>query len=307
MDFNRWNTFWAVCFGVTALLIIVGNTLSIIILLKRRLRKRPHFLLISLAIADLLVGLCAMPIYILSGISGQKPLTTLVFHCVDMFTGLSSIFTLAVISLQRLNAIARPLHHRQLSLCSYIVAIAIPWILSIMVTSTRVLLVFFIITSKQFLAVIIISLSAPLLIACVAYYIICRKQASRIHNGVRARRQARLSSTLFLITALFVLTWLPFQILNILLPMCMQCRRIPGIAVFLVKFLQYINSFINFLIYCLRMPDYRNALSQMFPTFNCCRMRRAVLYPLGDENTGIFLVSFTRFLDLNSVPDDPVL
>ena len=307
MDFNRWNTFWTVCFGVMAFLIIFGNTLSIIILLKKRIRKRPHFLLISLVIADLLVGLCALPIYILLSISDQKLLSALVFHCVDMFTGLSSIFTLAAISLERLNAVARPLRHRQLPLRSYTVAIAIPWIVSIMVTSTRVLLSFFVITTKQFLAVIIVSLSAPLLIACVAYYIICRKQASRIHNEVQARREAKLSRTLFLITALFVLTWLPFQILSIVVHMCNQCRRIPGIAVFLIKLLQYSNSFINFLIYCLRMPDYRNALLQMLPTFNCCRKRRPVLYPLGDEKTGISLVSFASSLYLHSVLDDPVL
>ena len=307
MDFNRWNTFWTVCFGVMDFLIIVGNTLSIVILCQRTHRKRPHYLLISLAIADLLVGLCALPIYILLGISGQKLLSILVFHCVDMFTGLSSIFSLAVISLERLNAIARPFHHRQLPLRSYTFAIAIPWIVSIMVTSTRVLLSFLVITIKQFLAVIIISLSAPLLIACVAYYIICRKLASRIHNEIQARREAKLSRTLFLITASFVLTWLPFQILSIIVHMCNQCRRIPGIAVFLIKLLQYSNSFFNFLIYCLRMPDYRNALSQMLPPFNCCRKRRPVPYPLGDEKTGISLVSFASLLYLHSVPDGPVL
>ena len=301
MNFNRWNTFWAVCFGVVAFIIIVGNTLSIIILLKRRLRKRPHFLLISLAIADLLVGLCAMPLYILLSISGQNVLLTRVFICVDMFTGLSSIFIVAAISLERLNAIARPLRHRQLSLRSYIVAIAIPWIVSIMVTSTRVLFGFSVITTKQFLAVIIISLSAPLLIACVAYCIIFRKQASRMHNEVQARIEGKLSRTLFLITALFVLTWLPFQILNIVHFTCQQCGSFPGIAVFLIKLLQYSNSFINFLIYCSGMPDYRNTLLQMFPTFNCCRIRRPVLNPLGDGKTGISLVSFRSKLDLNSL------
>ena len=172
MNFNRWNTFWTVCYGVMAFIIIVGNTVSISVLLKRRLRKRPRFLLISLAMADLLVGLFAIPIYIIlftvktSWLMQTSWLMLLIYDCVDMLTGLSSVFTLAVISLERLHAIVRPLRHRQLNIRYYIVAIATPWILSLMVTSTRVLQAFFIITAKQILIVIVFSLSLPLLISC---------------------------------------------------------------------------------------------------------------------------------------------
>ena len=73
MDFNRWNPFWTACFGVLAFVIIIGNSFSISILLNRRLRKRPHYLLIRLAFADLMVGLFAIPIYMTAVISGQKP------------------------------------------------------------------------------------------------------------------------------------------------------------------------------------------------------------------------------------------
>ena len=72
MDFNRWNIFWSFCFGVMAFAIIVANTLSISILFKRRLRKRSHYLLISLSIADLSVGLFAIPLYMILFISRQN-------------------------------------------------------------------------------------------------------------------------------------------------------------------------------------------------------------------------------------------
>ena len=117
MDFNKWNVFWSLCFGLSSFLIIVGNALSISILFKRRLRKRPHFLLISLAFADLLVGLIAVPLYIMkqADIPHFSSTTYSFFLCVDMFAGLSSVFTLAAISLERLHAIVRPLRHRQLN------------------------------------------------------------------------------------------------------------------------------------------------------------------------------------------------
>lgn len=52
MDFNSWNTFWDICFGVLVTLIIVGNVLTIWIFFKQRRQKRTYSLLMSLAVAD---------------------------------------------------------------------------------------------------------------------------------------------------------------------------------------------------------------------------------------------------------------
>ena len=49
--------------GLLAVLIVVGNSLTIWIFLRQKFRKRAHFLLISLAAADLLVGLLTVPLY----------------------------------------------------------------------------------------------------------------------------------------------------------------------------------------------------------------------------------------------------
>ena len=273
MDFNNWNLFWSLCFGLLSFLIIVGNALSISILFKRRLRKRPHFLLISLAFADLLVGLIAVPFYIMK--QGDIPhfssTTYSVFLCVDMFAGLSSVFTLAAISLERLHAIARPLRHRQLTLRSYAIAIATPWIFSLIVSLSYLLSVFSVITNLQFFSGIIISLSTSLLVTCISYFIIWRKQTSRIiPNETQARKDFNLSRTLLLISVIFVFSWLPFHVLNIVSTFCASCE-IFLVTVYVVKFLHYSNSFMNFLVYCFRMPDYRKALSRMLHKCRCSR------------------------------------
>ena len=224
MDFNNWNLFWSLCFGLLSSLIIVGNALSISILFKRRLRKRPHFLLISLAFADLLVELISVPFYIaVKNIPYRIGILTLSYQCVDMITGLSSIFTLAIISLERLHAISLPFRHRQLTSRSYAIAIATPWIFSLIVTSFQVLKFFSLMTLIEFTSVIIISLSTPLLITCVSYCIIWRKQASRIPNEAQARKDVHLNKTLLLITAIFVLSWLPFQVLTVVFHFCISC------------------------------------------------------------------------------------
>ena len=273
MDFNKWNVFWSLCFGLLSFLIIVGNALSISILFKRRLRKRPHFLLISLAFADLLVGLIPVPLYIISQADiPHFSLTTYVFFLfVDMFAGLSSVFTLTAISLERLHAISRPLRHRQLTSRSYAIAIATPWIFSLIVSLSYLLSVFSVITYLQFFSGTIISLSTSLLVTCISYCIIWRKQTSRIiPNETQARKDFNLNSTLLLISVIFVFSWLPFHVLNIVSTFCVSCE-IFLVTVYVVKFLQYSNSFMNFLVYCFRMPDYRKALSRMLHKCICIR------------------------------------
>ena len=284
MDFNSWNLFWSVFFAVTAVIIIISNSLSIAALRKQRLRKRSHYLLIDLAIADLLVGLFAIPIFMIAVIPEDTLVSTLALDCVDMFTGFCSIFTMAVISLERLHAVARPLQHRALSSRSYTVAIVTPWILSLIPTSIRVLLGSSVITIRFFVIVIIISLSTPLLITCAAYCVIWRKQASRPQNGIRATRsEARLSKTLFLITATFFLTWLPFEVFVSMFHLCSPCRKVPYVVHVVIKLLHFSNSFINFIIYCLRIPNYREAVSEIFFRCKCRRAAHRELYSLPDS------------------------
>ena len=59
-NFNEWNPFWATCFSAMAFLIIVENHLSQLQhFSEKKFRKRPQFLLISLASSDLLVRCAA--------------------------------------------------------------------------------------------------------------------------------------------------------------------------------------------------------------------------------------------------------
>ena len=282
-----------------AFMVIAGNAISIVILSTRRLRKRPHFLLISLAIADFLVGLLAIPVYMTVVISGAKLASKLAFDCVDMFTGFASTFTLAIISLERLNAIARPLHHRQLTLWSYSAAISLPWVLSSFITSFRVLLDFVFITVHQFLTIIIISLSTPLLISCISYSYIWKKQRTRIRNSFRQRYETRFSKTVFLITGTFLVTWMPFQILVIVFILCFPCRAIPVSVVFVIKLLQFSNSIVNFLIYCFRMPSYRKSLFAILSHGRDSRKGSRAVSPFNEnQTTNITLISFSSLQQL---------
>ena len=253
MDFYEWNPFWATCFSVMAFLIIVGNSLTIATLLRKKFRKRPQFLLISLAFADLLVG-CATTMYVID--EYRLFALSFVFNMLDMLAGFSSIFHLAVISLERLHATLRPFRHRQLSSKAFWVAIATPWVLSSSVSTLMKI-------HGMPLIIVIICLTTPLLITCFSYLAIWRKKRISPENvrSFRQNQEARLSMTIFLVTAASFMTWLPFLFFNIMATVYL----IPQSAFFCIKLLQFSNSVVNFVIYIVRFPSYRKAL------FSLCR------------------------------------
>jgi len=135
----------------------------------------------------------------------------------DSFTGISSMFTLTAISLERMYAIGWPFRHRTLTFRVYIFAIAMPWIFTTIFTSVRLLLYFSIIAFENYVYSLILFLSTPLLVMCIAYFIVWKKQKTMMGNRNHVVRETRLAKTLFIITAASLLTWLPFQILNVLL------------------------------------------------------------------------------------------
>ena len=249
MDLHKWNLFWTSSYSVMAFLIIVGNSLTIATLVKKKFRKRPHFLLTSLAFADLFVGL--MPILFLLIFSYHSSALIFAYYLLDMFTGLSSIFHLAVISLERLHATLRPFRHRQLSLKAYGVAIATPWILSLSVRISTLL-------GQATIYVTVICLTTPLLITCFSYLVLWRKRRKSTVRSFRQNQEARFSRTFFLVTAASFITWMPFLYYEIALWVWPGPIRW---SIFLfTKLLHYSNSVVNFVIYILRFPSYRKAL-----------------------------------------------
>lgn len=99
------NIAWSSVFALVAIVIVAVNALTIMAFTT---------ILISLAIADMMVGAVAIPLYIyLTSKTGlQKGAVQNLFEAVDILWGLASVFTLAIISAERLFAFGWPLLHR---------------------------------------------------------------------------------------------------------------------------------------------------------------------------------------------------
>ena len=275
---------------------------------KLRRRKRSSFLLVGLGVADLLVGGLAIPLSI-AGFESASITTRRVFNLVDRFTSTSSIYTLAVISLERMFAIGWPLRHRTANFRVYICAISIPWIIAAIFTVLTDVYVY-IIKRYSVIYLLVFFPATPLLVMCVAYYVIWRKQKSPICNHSNVIREAKLANTLFLITGASVFTWLPFQIINILVSL----HVFPSfshlqLTVFIIRVLQYSNSFVNVIIYPLRIPEFKNFLLHLL---RCCvgphQIFRARVLPSAESGSVVSLVRFTsrQFLSPSSKQESAV-
>lgn len=283
MNFNQWHIAWVFAFGVVAVVAVAGNILTIIIFLKRQLCRRPHFLLINLAVADLLVGLLSVPLHVIIWYVRDEyhnQVLLAITDWSDMLSGFASIFTLAVISLERMQAVGWPFHHRKLTDRAYAIAIATSWIIAFTAASTEIVLQHVVFQRVAFIILLSICLSIPIMLTCAAYSVICIKVKSQhmAPRHVQEARDLRLAKTVGLITGAFLLTWLPFNILFLVLNLCISCRYVSPVLAHIIKLLQYGNSVVNIAIYPIRDKQYREVLFRILSACACsCRSREVNL------------------------------
>ncbi|CAB3401099.1 unnamed protein product [Caenorhabditis bovis] len=133
----RWrHPILALCLATICLLTIAGNCLVVIaVCTKKYLRNPTGYLIISLALADLVVGLVVMPLNSLFEMTNHVWLLGLPmcdqFHAMDILASTASIWNLCVISLDRYMAGQDPIGYRdKVSKRRILLAILLVWVLS---------------------------------------------------------------------------------------------------------------------------------------------------------------------------------
>lgn len=256
---------FTIAFTLVALTIIVGNSLTIAAFTKTRLIRRPtHYFLISLAVADLIVGAFAMPLYITHFVAPffwkKSQIIQTLYYTIDIISGMASVFTLAVVSVERLYAFGWPWRYRNSSsLKCYIAGVAFTW-LSAAVISCLYLGLRFNIISEVVHTITVVAISVSLAVACSAYSALGLRIKLRKRRRRGMERHKRLSLTLFAITGIFILTWTPFEVIIIIIHFCNTCAVPPLRVGYVIKLLQYSNSFMNTLVYSLRIQEFRRAI-----------------------------------------------
>ena len=269
---------WMVVGLTESVAIITLNSLTVIAFCRdRNLRKRSTYLVISLAVADMLSG----------GISAHDLLYNVGETCnfwgpnraywyipqvFILWFPVCSLTNMTVISLERLNATFWPFRHRTIKKSVY-------WVLIIAIWLTTLL--FCALTMKYHHAYKEdyyhyawgSFISICLLVICVSYVFIFVKLRfgnQPRHHGA-ANRERKLTVTLFTVTSLSLLLWLPYVITTFLFFATDFLSSFSEIALFRLLrvsvVLLYANSFFNPILYTMRMPGFRRALKVL------CRQR----------------------------------
>ncbi|CAJ0947122.1 unnamed protein product, partial [Mesorhabditis belari] len=126
----------AILLGCFCVITVAGNCLVVLaVCTKRYLRNPTGYLIISLAIADLIVGLVVMPLNSLYEMTSHVWILGLtmcdIFHALDILASTSSIWNLCIISLDRYMAGKDPIGYRdKVSKRRIRIAILFVWIVS---------------------------------------------------------------------------------------------------------------------------------------------------------------------------------
>lgn len=270
-------TTWCVTYAIMAVAIIVNNMAAITVFWNSPLlRKFGNFFLVNLAVADLMVGAIALPMYIhliynISFLSYNsqnaelKPFQA-VHIAFDVFSGMASVLTLTVISLERIYAIYYPLRYRSLSKAAYFIILAEVWVLAGALSGMWMLTIFDVIHQDFFAFSLAIVSFTSLTVMFTAYAALWLKVKlwTRNQNRALGEKERNLAVAIAIVTVVFLLTWSPFHIMNILINFKASLfDGFPYQVIYLAKFLQYSNSFVNPVIYCFKISEFRRELKSM--------------------------------------------
>lgn len=110
---TKLNVPYTICEVIVSIVTVAGNTLVLVAFKReRKLRRRTNYYIVSLAVADLFVGLIGIPCAILSSLGLPKQLYACLFSVSLLVVFCTiSIFSLVAVSVDRYWAILHPMSY----------------------------------------------------------------------------------------------------------------------------------------------------------------------------------------------------
>ena len=278
---------WFAVLSIECLAIVILNITTITVFVKQRqLQRKSTYLIIHLAIADLLVG----------AISGPMQVHAFMAHCygeiwdktfsrislaIRPFFLFASLVNLAFISLERVHATYRPFKHRLIKKWLYGLVIAFIYLSTIckgtigIVTDWPINVIW--VYCSYFILLVLVCL------CYISIYIKVRCSHQHQLHGAAGLRERKLTSTSFLVTSASLLTFLPLTIWESMI--FLHVMSIPNWSTYLqiggtILTLFLANSLINPILYAVRMPEFRVGISKLIYRRTPQDHRNPVEYPL---------------------------
>lgn len=281
-----------------ALVSVVENSLVIFLFARNRnLRTAKNCYVISLASADLLVGLIGIPSALTVSVGLPRD-----FHACLLVTSsllllcTASIMSLVAVTVDRFYAIAMPFAYAtSMTSTRAKVYISVAWIVATAVGALPSLgwnrgrppdprCFFTEVTDPRYLVFIYVAtIIAPSFVMAVFYAIIYRtvkQQGNELsellskdedgqlrqtqqHLQRQLELEAKAAKSIAIVVVVFVVSWLPLYTVNTVSYMCPDCVLSDGLVKFTIV-LSHSNSVWNPILYALTMKDFRSSLRKFF-------------------------------------------
>ncbi|XP_070820766.1 adenosine A2a receptor a [Chaetodon trifascialis] len=277
---------------------VLGNVLVCwAVCLNSNLQSITNFFVVSLAVADIAVGVLAIPFSIVISTGFCSNFYGCLFiACFVLVLTQSSIFSLLAIAIDRYIAIKIPLRYNSLVTGQRAQGIiAICWVLSIIIGLTPMMgwhevpksgnstcspglmkCLFEDVVSMEymvyfnFFACVLI----PLLLMLAIYLCIfmaarhqLRLMEVKAVHGEKSRstlqKEVQAAKSLAIIVGLFVVCWLPLHIINCFTLFCPRCDRPPSWIMYVAIILSHANSVVNPFIYAYRIREFRQTFRKI--------------------------------------------
>ncbi|XP_067458578.1 adenosine A2a receptor a [Thunnus thynnus] len=292
------STLYIVLELLIAVFSVLGNVLVCwAVCLNSNLQSITNFFVVSLAVADIAVGVLAIPFAIVISTGFCSNFYGCLFiACFVLVLTQSSIFSLLAIAIDRYIAIKIPLRYNSLVTGRRARGIiAICWVLSIIIGLTPMMgwhkvakssnstcpnglmkclfeevvnmeyMVYF-----NFFACVLIPLLLMLAIylcifmaACHQLKLIEMKAAHGEKSRTTLQKEVQAAKSLAIIVGLFAVCWLPLHIINCFTLFCPQCKRPPLWIMYVAIILSHANSVVNPFIYAYRIREFRQTFRRI--------------------------------------------
>ena len=275
---------------VMAPMIMLGNVLVLLAVWKdplKKLRSSPsNVILVSMALADLSVGLVVCPLTAYWGWvifdKGISPFDLSVIFAINAFSVNVSFGHMFLLTVDRLLAVVKPLQYRVIITNKRaVIASCVCWIYFLAFGCSFLILRDYLalmaaVDTAQLLSILL----SMLIMYTVIMFRFHRYSKSRINEPIYSqnnltfilKRERRLFKAITIVICAFLICYMPWCIVQMLIYLCKPCN--PHLAVLMIFFgfstcLTYANSGLNPILYSWRLPKYRETFKYLLKNRAC--------------------------------------
>ncbi|XP_069014852.1 trace amine-associated receptor 1-like [Embiotoca jacksoni] len=265
--------------GSLSVVTICGNFLVIIsIIYFKQLQTPTNYLILSLAVADLLVGVLVFPLSMAFTVTSclyHEDLFCKIRDSFDVSLCTSSILNLCCISVDRYYAVCQPLTYRtKINAHVSVIMILVSWGISALIGIGIIIAGFSQGTCEEMCSVDVViantigpvlSFYLPAIIMLCIYlkiFLVAQKQVNSIENTAKSgasvsKMERKATKTLAIVMGVFLLCLTPYFICVVFQPLAYNPPPVPVIE--MLNWLTLSNSMLNPLIYAFFYSWFRSA------------------------------------------------